>query len=200
MDGPLVTQTRPEKRIARHLPNLISCLRIALVAPLIATVLTKHFVAALWIAFAAGVSDALDGLLARRFGWQSRLGTLLDPLADKLLLVAAYLALAWGGHLPWPLAWLVLARDLTIVLGAFAYQQIIGGFEARPSLLSKATTFVQIVYVLLVLSAVAFAWQMPVRWLLPWLVAVFTLASGFDYLLRWSLRARRAARAREASR
>lgn len=194
------TRAHPQAGFIRHLPNLISCLRIALVAPLIVTVLTTHFVAALWIAFAAGVSDALDGLLARQFGWQSRLGTLLDPLADKLLLVAAYLALAWGGHLPWPLAWLVLARDLVIVLGAFAYQQIIGGFEARPSLLSKTTTFVQIVYVLLVLCAAAFAWQMPARLLLPWVVAAFTLASGFDYLLRWSLRARRALLARKGSR
>lgn len=186
------TRAHLQAGFARHLPNLISCLRIALVAPLIATVLTAHFEAALWIAFAAGISDALDGWLARGFGWQSRFGTLLDPLADKLLLVAAYLTLAWGGHLPWPLAWLVLARDLVIVTGAFAYQQIIGGFEARPSLLSKATTFVQILYVLLVLCAAAFAWQMPARPLLPWIVVAFTLASGFDYLLRWSLRARRA--------
>jgi len=185
------TRVHLQAGFARHLPNLISCLRIALVAPLIATALTAHFVAALWIAFAAGVSDALDGWLARRFGWQSRLGTLLDPLADKLLLIAAYLTLAWGGHLPWPLAWLVLARDVVIVLGALAYHRLIGAFEARPSLLSKATTFVQIVYVLLVLCAAAFAWQMPARLLLPWVVAVFTLASGFDYLLRWSLRARR---------
>lgn len=192
-------QARREEGIVRHLPNLISCLRVALVAPLIVTVLTAHFVAALWIAFAAGVSDALDGFLARRCGWQSRLGTALDPLADKLLLVSAYLALAWGGHLPWPLAWLVLARDLTIVFGALAYQHIIGGFKARPSLLSKATTFLQIVYVLLVLCAAAFAWQIPARLLLPWIVAALTIISGLDYMLRWGLRGRRALHEKKAS-
>ncbi|MEO7149955.1 MAG: CDP-alcohol phosphatidyltransferase family protein [Rhodanobacteraceae bacterium] len=193
------TRAHPQAGFIRHLPNLISCLRIALVVPLIAAMLTAHFAMALWIALAAGVTDALDGFLARRFGWQSRLGTLLDPLADKLLLVAAYLLLAWSSHLPWPLAWLVLARDLVIVFGALAYRQLVGAFEVRPSLVSKATTFVQIVYVLLILCAAAFAWQMPARLLLPWIVAALTLVSGLDYVLRWGLRGRRALREKKAS-
>lgn len=189
-----MTPIPPQSGYARHLPNLISCLRIALVAPLVAAVLTAHLSVALGIAVAAGVSDALDGFLARQFGWRSRLGAVLDPLADKLLLIAAFLALAWSGHLPWPLAWLVLARDVVIVLGALAYRHVAGAFEARPSLLSKATTFAQILYVLLVLGAAAFGRPIPAAFWLPWIVAALTVASGIDYVLRWSLRARRVLR------
>ena len=124
----------PNAGTMRHLPNLISFLRIALVAPLIVLLLDADFEAALWIALAAGVSDALDGFLARHFGWRSRLGSLLDPAADKLLLVAAYLCLAQIGQVAWALALLVLARDAVIVLGALAYHHVVGKFDAQPSM------------------------------------------------------------------
>ena len=183
----------------RQLPNLISCLRIALVAPLIVLLLEGNFEAALWIAVAAGLSDALDGFLARHFGWRSRLGSLLDPAADKLLLVAAYLCLAQVGQVAWALALLVLARDAVIVLGALAFHHVIGEFEARPSLWSKATTLGQILFVLLVLASHAFAfhWQQHGY---AWIIAALTVISGVDYIVRWGLRARNALRARKTSR
>lgn len=179
----------------RHLPNIISCLRIALVVPLVVVVLTGKFEAALWIAVAAGISDALDGFLARRFGWRSRLGAFLDPAADKLLLVAAFLALAQIGELAWVLALLVLARDLVIVIGALAYRCIIGDFESQPSLWSKANTLVQILFVLAVLAGNSFGWHWQQRGY-AWIVAALTVISGVDYIVRWSLRARSALRAR----
>jgi cardiolipin synthase len=179
----------------RQLPNLNSCLRIALVAPLIVLLLRANFEAALWIAVAAGLSDALDGFLARHFNWRSRLGSLLDPAADKLLLVAAYLCLAQTGHVAWTLALLVLVRDAVIVLGALAYHRIVGGFEAQPSLWSKATTLGQILFVLLVLASNVFAFHWQQRGY-AWIVAVLTVISGVDYVVRWSLRARTALHAR----
>ena len=194
MDRPL-----PHAGLARHLPNLITCVRIVLVAPLIVAVLGEDFRAALWIAAIAGLSDAIDGFLARHFGWRSRLGGWLDPLADKLLLVAAFLTLAQIGRIAWPLAWLVLARDLVIVTGALAYQRVVGDFDAQPSLLSKTNTLVQILYVLVVLFAACFAWHlaaMPLAWPAAWLVAALTIASGLDYLWRWGARARRVLRGR----
>lgn len=194
MDGPL-----PDTEIMRQLPNLISCLRIALVAPLVALLLRGDFEAALWIAVAAGLSDALDGFLARHFGWRSRLGSLLDPLADKLLLVAAYLTLAQVGQVAWALALLVLARDAVIVLGALAYHGIVGEFEARPSLWSKATTLGQILFVLLVLASNAFALHWQQRGY-AWIIAALTVISGVDYVVRWGLRARAALRARRTPR
>ena len=192
MDGPLI-----DTQIMRQLPNLISCLRIALVAPLVALLLQAHFEAALWIAVAAGASDALDGFLARHFDWRSRLGSLLDPLADKLLLVAAYLTLAQIGQVSWALASVVVARDVVIVLGALAYHGIVGEFEARPTLWSKATTLGQILFVLGVLASNAFAFPWQQRGY-AWIVAALTVLSGVDYVVRWSLRARDALRARRS--
>lgn len=180
----------------RHLPNAITCLRIALVTPLIVMVLQQRFAAALIIGAVAGVSDGVDGFLARRFGWRSRLGALLDAIADKLMLVGVYLALASIGHIAFALAWLVLARDLIIVTGALLFRAIIGKFEAAPSLWSKATTLAQILFVLLVLGAACFGWRWSPRpW--GWIVAVLTVISGADYIVGWGLRARDALRARD---
>ena len=179
----------------RHLPNTITCLRIALVVPLIVMVLQERFVVALIIGAIAGLSDGVDGFLARHFNWRSSLGALLDAIADKLMLVGVYLALAHIGRIAFAMAWLVLARDLIIVTGALLYRAIIGKFEAQPSLWSKATTLAQILFVLLVLGAACFGWHWSPH---PygWLVAVLTVISGADYIVRWSLRARDALRAR----
>ena len=174
----------------RHLPNLITCLRILLVAPLVFAVLQHRFGAALVIAAVAGLSDGVDGFLARRFGWRSHIGGLLDAAADKLMLVAAYLALAHIGLVAFALAWLVLARDLVIVAGALSYRAFIGKFEAQPSLWSKATTLAQILFVLLVLGAARFGWREPPP-LCEGIVTVLTIVSGLDYIVRWSLRASR---------
>lgn len=187
-----VSETTPTTPL-RHLPNAITCLRIALVAPLIVMVLQQRFAAALIISAVAGLSDGVDGFLARRFGWRSRIGALLDAAADKLMLVATYLALAHIGRIAFALAWLVLARDAIIVTGALLFRIIIGKFEASPSLWSKATTLAQILFVLLVLGAASFGW----RWSphpYGWIVAVLTVISGADYIVRWSLRARAALR------
>ena len=195
----LMNPQAPDTGMLRQLPNLISCLRIALVAPLVALLLQRDFEAALWIAVAAGASDALDGFLARHFNWRSRLGSLLDPAADKLMLVAAFLMLAQIGQVAWALALLVLARDVVIVLGALAYHHVVGEFVLQPSLWSKANTLGQILFVLLVLASHAFAfhWQQHGY---GWIVAALTVISGVDYIVRWGLRARNALRAGRMSR
>ena len=105
---------------ASEIPNIISILRILLVIPVIWLLLTDDFPSALWLFAIAGVSDALDGFLAKRYGWQSELGSLLDPLADKILLVSCYVVLGWLLLLP---AWLVatvILRDVMIVVGAIS--------------------------------------------------------------------------------
>jgi cardiolipin synthase len=179
----------------RYLPNAISLVRIALVLPVGLAIATRRFDTALWLAVVAGVSDALDGWLARRFNWRSRLGGMLDPLADKLLLLTCFLVLLHVGSVPLALVALVVGRDLVIVAGALAWRWLIGPFQADPSWLSKCCTMVQILYVLAVLLSLA---GMPGLMLAPlaWLVAVMTAASGLDYVLRWSLRARIELRAR----
>lgn len=168
----------------RHLPNLISVLRIALVAPLIAAILLGHYESALVIAVVAGASDGVDGYLARRYQWQSRLGSILDPVADKLMLVGCLIALGWLHEAPRWLVVLVVVRDAVIALGVLAWHRVLHSFKARPSWLSKTTTAAQIGFVLLVLADQAFRWHVPMT--IPvWVVAVLTVASGLDYVVRW---------------
>lgn len=182
----------------RQLPNLISALRIVLVAPLIVTILQGRHELALLIAAVAGVSDGVDGFLARHYHWQSRLGSILDPAADKLMLVGCMLALGWLGAAPGWLVALVVVRDVVIVLGALAWHRVLRSFEARPSWLSKVTTVVQIGYVLLVLAEQAFGWRLSV--LVPaWVVAALTVTSGVDYVLRWGRMARRELKGRHSA-
>lgn len=139
----------------------------------------------------AGFSDGLDGYLARRFNWRSRLGALLDPVGDKILLVGVYVVLGWDGLLPWWLVGLVILRDVVIVGGALTYRHVCGELTMEPTLISKLNTLLQILLVLLVIVT-AMMWTLPV-WSVPLMIglaAVTTVWSGLDYVLRWSLRAR----------
>ncbi|MBU6478061.1 MAG: CDP-alcohol phosphatidyltransferase family protein [Xanthomonadaceae bacterium] len=182
----------------RHLPNFISALRIALVAPLLVTILFGRNELALVIAAVAGMSDGVDGWLARRFHWQSRLGSMLDPVADKLMLVGCMVVLGWLDEAPHWLVILVVARDAVIALGVLAWHRVLRNFEAHPSWLSKATTLAQILFVLWVLADRAFGWQAGMT--IPvWIVAALTAASGLDYVVRWGRMARRELKGRSVA-
>lgn len=177
--------------LLRHLPNALTLARIAACAPLTIWIVTGHERAALWLALAAGVSDMLDGFLARRFGWQSRLGGLLDPAADKLFLVCAFVALGAAGALPLWLIGLVVARDLIIVAGAFAYHRLVEPVPAAPSMAGKASTMAQVLLVLAVLASRAGV-PLPdaVTPVLIGVVAALAVISGGDYVWTWTARAR----------
>lgn len=179
----------------RDLPNLITGLRILLVAPLVWALLNGQFAAALVLFVLAGASDGIDGYLARHYGWQSRLGALLDPLADKLLLVATYLALGALGFLPLWLVALVLGRDLVIVAGAVAYHLRFGRLDLAPSLVSKFNTILQIALALAAILSVGVGW-LPVWSIDVLIAAVFasTVLSGLHYVAVWSRRAWRESR------
>lgn len=176
----------------RHLPNLLTLLRIALVPLLALRVLQHDYDAALSITLVAAITDALDGLLARRFGWQSRLGGILDPLADKLMLIVAFVVLAMVGAIPVWLTVLVIVRDVVIVLGATGYHYLVGPFDAEPSRLSKATTLLQILLVLLVLLQLSGWWDAPAALVTAMIaaVALSSIASGLHYVVRWGGKAR----------
>ena len=176
----------------RHLPNLISAARILLVAPVIWSLLNQQFTLAVWLFVIAGASDGLDGFLAKRFGWTSRLGGILDALADKFLLVSTFVCLWWLGVFP---PWLVLAvftRDLVIVIGAIVYNFRIEAVQPEPSYISKLNTFLQIA--LAALAVLQLGFSIVPGWVLPtlvWAVLATTILSGADYVLEWSRRARR---------
>jgi cardiolipin synthase len=176
----------------RHLPNLLSGLRMLFVVPLAWLIREAHYDSALLIAACAGASDALDGYLAKRYGWQSWLGGILDPIADKLMLVACFVSLGTIGAHPGWLTWLVVGRDIVIVAGAVTYHYLIGRLNAQPTQLSKFTTCVQITYVLAQLLHLTSWFDLPaVTAALMWGTVVFTVLSGLQYVVVWSLKARR---------
>lgn len=174
----------------RDIPNIISTLRILLTIPIIYLLITRDFSSALILFAVAGFSDALDGFLAKYFHWQSHLGGLLDPLADKILLVACFLVLAAIGLLPIWLVMLVLLRDLIIVSGAFLYHYKIETLDANPSLVSKLNTLVQILLILAVVMN-AGPFQLPEQLVqgLIWFTLCTTIASGGNYIWVWGRRA-----------
>ena len=185
----------------RHLPNLITVLRMLLIVPLCWLIDAGRYDGALVVAAIAGVSDAADGFLAKRFGWQSWIGGILDPVADKLLLMATFVLLALVGDMPAWLASLVVGRDLVIVGGAVAYYNLIGRFDAAPSVLSKLTTLVQIVFVLGELLRLSqwIAVSDGVRNVAMAIVAALTIGSGLHYVVTWGARAWRTAKSRRAA-
>lgn len=174
-----------------HLPNLISILRIVLVGPVIWALLSGHFVLAFWLFVIAGASDGLDGFLAKRFGWSSRLGGILDALADKLLLVTTFVCLWWLGMFPWWLVLAILARDLVIVVGATIYNFRVATVQPEPSLISKLNTFLQIALAAVGVVQLGFGGIPDVLLSgLIWAVMVTVLLSGVGYVRVWGRRAR----------
>ncbi|SMF95445.1 CDP-diacylglycerol--glycerol-3-phosphate 3-phosphatidyltransferase [Methylomagnum ishizawai] len=170
----------------KHLPNLISVARILLVYPVVSLLLQQRFGAALALFVVAGLSDGVDGFLAKHYHWQSRLGSYLDPLADKLLLISSYVALGWLGLMPVWLVGLVVLRDLVIFGGAVAYYFMLRPFEGQPTLLSKLNTVLQLVLVFAVIVRQGIApFPAAVAEALLWLTAFTTLASGAHYVQVW---------------
>ncbi len=181
---------------ARDIPNMLCVLRIVLTVPVVWAVLAGRYEIALVVFFVAGLTDGLDGYLAKRFSWQSRLGGLLDPAADKLLLVASFVTLWLAGYVPGWLLLAVVARDLAIVFGAALYQWRRGNFVAEPSIISKLNSLLQLIYILLILAKLVFGMPGPgLVSAVGYAVLATTVTSGVDYWVRWTLRARRTARA-----
>jgi cardiolipin synthase len=167
-------------------------MRIALVAPILLLILNENFVWALVLFAVAGFSDGVDGYLAKRFDWQTRLGALLDPVADKLLVAGTFITLAYTQDLPVWLAATVILRDVVIVAGATAYNFLIRPVEGEPTRVSKLNTALEFLLLLFVLSRAGFGWpdQISIT-VLGAAVLVTVVISGVDYVWSWARRARR---------
>jgi cardiolipin synthase len=178
----------------RFLPNAICVARILLVAPLVTWIIEGRFTAALLVLVVAGLSDGLDGFLAKRFDWRTRLGGLLDPAADKLLLVSTFAALSYVGLVPIELTLVVIGRDVLIVVGAVCYQILIAPVQGEPSAISKLNTACQLAMLFFTLTHAAYAWPPEVSLVILGATVVFTsVVSGLTYVLKWSARAWRVA-------
>ncbi len=187
-----------------QIPNAITVMRILLVGPIGWLLWENRHLDALLLMLVAGISDAVDGFLARRFNWMSNFGATMDPLADKLLVGAAFLVFTVQGHIPLWVAAIVLGRDFVIVVGAGVYKLLYEEVEIAPSFLSKANTAMQIVVTVLMmvallpfdaLSAACRAMVDPYGFLI---LALLGLSSGFDYVVTWGSKAYRESKRRKA--
>lgn len=180
----------------RFIPNALCILRMLLVVPVAWLLLSKDFRSTLWLFAFAAATDGLDGFIAKRFGWTSELGKILDPLADKILLVGTYIALAIIGFIPVWLAVVVVGRDVVITVGAILYNWLYGYPNGRPTFISKLNTLCQIVFALLVVGSHAIDHvPEPAITVLGALVLVTTTVSGLDYVVTYAHKAIAASRA-----
>jgi cardiolipin synthase len=189
-----------KKMQLRWIPNAISLLRIVLVAPILYYIVNARYDLALALVIVAGFSDGLDGYLAKTFNWHTRLGALLDPIADKLLVAGAFVTLASKGLIPVWLATLVVTRDVVIVGGAMAYNFLIRPVQGEPTKISKLNTMLELSLVLFVLSRAGYGWPDEITIVvLGAAVLITVIISGTDYVWSWSQRARRSKGQQEAA-
>ncbi|CAH1669834.1 MAG: CDP-alcohol phosphatidyltransferase family protein [Chelatococcus sp.] len=169
------------------LPNIITIARLLLVPVVIAMIGAERWQWAFALFVVAGVSDAVDGFIARRFDMKSELGAYIDALADKALLVSIYVALAIGGVLPGWLAILVVSRDVMILMAVIVSWLMSRPVEIRPLIVSKLNTGMQIALAAIVLGSLGFGldWG-PLIDIVMIIVACLTLASAGAYLAVWS--------------
>ena len=174
------------------LPNALTLFRMVAVAPLVHWLWVGAYQAAFILAVLAGISDLLDGYLARRFHWITRFGGILDPLTDKFFLVSTAGVLAVLGYFPWWLFTLVMLRDLVIIGGAFYYHYRVTRISrADPTPLSKLNTLLQILLIVGIMWGLAYGGAVQ-NWVggLIYVVAASTVASGLQYVIVWSRKAR----------
>lgn len=165
----------------RHLPNLLSFGRIVLTPFLCSAIWDREYELALVFCFVAGVTDALDGFLARRFQASSKIGMFLDPIADKILLTSAFLTLAADRAIPWWLAGLVVGRDVMILsFAAWAFRNT-NRRSFPPSVWGKLSTIIQIFFVLAVIVHAGGYGDADTTRVMTWLTAAATTWSGIDY-------------------
>lgn len=168
------------------LPNMITLARLLAVPVTVYLMLQSEFTAAFWLFVAAGVSDAADGYLAKRFNAVSTIGSYLDPLADKTLLVSVFISLGFMGHVAQWLVILIVFRDLLIIGGALLYHTLTQSLEMRPLFVSKINTTMQIALAGVVLADLGLAWDLGA--FLPFFLyatAATTLISGAAYIAKW---------------
>jgi cardiolipin synthase (CMP-forming) len=169
-----------------NLPNLITVARILMVPVVVWAIAQRQMQIAFLLFLAAGVSDAVDGFLAKRFNMTSELGALLDPLADKALLVSIYVSLGIWGAIPRWIVILVVSRDIMIVAAVIVSWLFGRPIPMKPLMVSKLNTVAQVAFAALVLAALGFGFKpRPYDVILMGFVTVFSLVSVSLYLVEW---------------
>ena len=156
--------------------------------PIAVTIIEDEFIFCLALFCIAGISDGVDGYLARKYDWVTAFGRIIDPLADKLLLLVTTLTLGLYGHFPLMVLFLMIAKDLAVVSGVLVYTVLAGFPEVRPILVGKVTTVLQIlligyIMITLVVNIPVASMFTPV---LVWIVVIATILNGCSYLWLWT--------------
>jgi len=170
-----------------NIPNFLSLLRIILVPVIVIFLIQESYAKALIVFAVAGLTDAMDGTVARLLNKQTELGSFLDPLADKILLSTSFIALAIFGLIPSWLSVIVISRDFIILLGIATLSMMSVTYEIKPIFVSKVTTTLQIatVFFALIIKANIFAIVgHNLIMILSWLTASFTIISGLFYIIK----------------
>ena len=174
----------------RYIPNGISVLRLVLVLPIAFLIIEENHIGAFLLLAVSGLSDGLDGFIARRYGWVTAFGKLIDPLADKLMMMTTTLTLGLLGQFPVMLMVLIIVKDLTILGGFFPYTILAGFPRIQPNFLGKGTMAAQIFLLASVLLNLVFPGTLPELFfdVFFWVVAIMTSFAGVIYLWLWTLR------------
>jgi cardiolipin synthase len=168
------------------LANLVTLARLLAVPVVIWLILNGDLMTTFWVFVAAGASDAIDGFIAKHFNQRSQLGALLDPIADKTLIVSLFVTLGIAGHLPNWLVIMVVFRDLLIVGGFLLAAALTQPINWRPLLVSKLNTALQLVFLAVLMAQLAFQFDdRGAIAALTYCVAATTILSGAGYLVRW---------------
>src|SRR6202012_5414592 len=172
--------------VLNNLPNFITLARMLMTPLAVMMIISQRFLPAFVIFIAAGVSDGIDGFIAKRFALRTELGAYLDPLADKALLISIYVSLAIYANLPAWIAITVVSRDVMIVVAVLVSWLLDKPVEIRPVLVSKLNTVAQITLAGVALGVRAYGLAEPLlQTALQWIVAATTVASGGFYVAQW---------------
>ena len=166
------------------IPNMLSLIRIGMVYPILLWIANEEFLNALALFIVASLSDALDGFLARRYNWHTSLGKLLDPIADKALLIGTIIILWISGNIPLIVVILFLLRDVLILIGAAFQMTVYEASTPSPNFLGKVTTISQIIYLVLIFSEIIIP-EVMLPELIHYLISAITMLSLIVYAKEW---------------
>jgi len=172
-----------------NIPNILTLGRIIITPVIVYAILKGQPELALALMIAAGITDMLDGAIARYFNQRTTVGAYLDPLADKLMLISTFVALFMIDKAPLFLFLAVIFRDVVIMVGALAYEMVTHQLKMEPSLISKVTTFMQIICVVALILDMAFPLNELFMKAMVWSTFTVTCISGIHYMLVWTRKA-----------
>ena len=166
------------------IPNLLSIIRIGLIYPILNSVYIGEYLVGLIYFLAASLTDALDGFLARKMNWYTELGKILDPIADKLLVIGTIFVLWANNFIPMYVFTILIGRDVLILLGAAMHMSFVANNAPSPNILGKITTGSQIFYIAQILILQATNFNLHLFWL-DWIIVLITASSLLVYAFDW---------------